>query len=136
MHLRVIALTALSAWTASAAVLKQDTALEKRDDYACNSAHAPGNPSDCDNLYNDIASGTAFANLQTANPRTLRNGSCFVSWSNNVVGASQDLLPYISALKNGCTSQHESGIVKNVHLYGQSQATAICLSNRGTGCEN
>lgn len=134
------AIIPLLAWSASAAVVKPDsdtTVIGRRDTYSCDSSHYPSTPTDCNGLYDDISSGTAFANLETANPRTLRRGTCFVSWSDNIVGNSRDLLPYIDNLRNTCVfGQHKSGIVKDVHLYGQSQATAICLSNRGTGCEN
>ena len=134
------AIIPLLAWSASAAVITPDSdtaTLVRRDSYTCNSSNFPSNPSDCNALYSDIESGTAYANLETANPRTLRYGTCFVSWSDNVVGNSRDLLPYINNLRNTCIfGQSKSGIVKDVHLYGQSKATAICLSSRGTGCRN
>lgn len=130
----------LLAWSASAAAIKPDSdalVLGRRDTLTCHSSHYPSNPADCNGLYDDIESGTVYANLETASPRTLRRGTCFVSWSDNVVGNSRDLLPYINNLRNTCIfGQRKSGIVKDVHLYGQSKATAICLSNRGTGCSN
>lgn len=134
----IITLLAVSA-SASAAVIQpeSDSPLTRRDTLTCNSGHYPSNPDDCNGLYSDIQDGVAFANLETANPRTLRRGTCFVSWSNNVVGNSRDLLPYINTMKDTCVfGQGKSGIIKDVHLHGQSQATAICLSNRGTGCSN
>ncbi|KAJ2981869.1 hypothetical protein NQ176_g1751 [Zarea fungicola] len=135
MQLTVITITALLAWSASAAAVVDTKVLETRDNYYCGSAHVPST-NDCNELYNAIQSGTAYANLQSASPRTLRSENCFVSWSNNVVGNSLDLLPYVGNLINSCVYGGKSGIVKNVHLYNQGEATAICVSNRGTGCEN
>lgn len=135
MQLRITTLTALLTVSASAAAVADTTVLKARDSYTCNKSHVP-NANDCVNLYNDIQSGAAYANLETAKPRTLRRENCFVSWSNNVVGTSLDLLPYVGNLINSCVYGGKSGIVKGVRLYNQGTATAICVSNRGTGCEN
>ncbi|KAM7219746.1 hypothetical protein V8F06_004780 [Rhypophila decipiens] len=111
--------------------------LFRRDSLTCNTSNVPGSADDCDRLYDDIRDGIAYANLETANPRTIRYNSCFVSWSDNVVGHSIDLLPYINTMKTTCVrNQRRSGIIKGVRLHNQNKQFAICLSSRGTGCKN
>lgn len=120
------ALTAVSAASVSV----------RSDDLECSGSHAP-NPSDCNTLLDRIISGQAPHNLQNS-PRSIRYGSCYVSWANYVVGSEQDLVPYVARMISVCQNngQKESGIIKNVNILNQSKNTAICLSNRATGCSN
>ncbi|KAJ3488080.1 hypothetical protein NLG97_g6263 [Lecanicillium saksenae] len=136
LHLGTLLCAAL-AWSSSAAAVGDNEALDKRaPTYYCGSGNVPSS-GDCDTLYNNILSGATFANLETADPRSLRHQGCFVSWSDNVVGNARDLLPYIRTLKDECVKKKkQSGIVKDVHLQDQAKGTAICVSNRGTNCHN
>ena len=131
MHPRYI-VSALLAWSASAAVIEPE---KRADDLECDRDHAPSS-GDCRTLLNRIISNQEQKNLQTS-PRNIRYNSCYVSWSNYVVGSAQELVPYISRMINTCQSgQDQSSIIKNVSILGQQQQTAICLSNRASGCSN
>ncbi|KAJ2973383.1 hypothetical protein NQ176_g6641 [Zarea fungicola] len=135
MHCRTL-IFVLMAWSTSASVIKPDASLaERADDLECDRDHAP-NPSDCQTLLNRVISNQDQHNLQQG-PRNMNWGSCYVSWSNYVVGSAQELVPHMSRMINTCMGgSWQSGIIKNVNILGQSQSTAICLSNRASGCEN
>ncbi|KAK4212272.1 hypothetical protein QBC37DRAFT_288442 [Rhypophila decipiens] len=139
----IISLLACTASATAAAINSASSSddavpvLFRRETLLCNESNVPGNLDDCDRLFQDIQWGVVHANLQTGSPRTLRYNSCFVSWSNNVVGNAGDLLEYMDRMRTTCLrSQSKSGIIKGVHLHGGISAIAICLSSRGTGCSN
>ncbi|RYP70588.1 hypothetical protein DL771_005407 [Monosporascus sp. 5C6A] len=131
MHPRNIVFAFL-VWSTSAAVIEPEMLA---DDLECDGDHAP-NRNDCQTLLDRIISNQYQKNLQTS-PRHIGHNSCFVSWSNYVVGSAQELVPYINRMINACQNgQNQSGIIKNVSILGQQQKTAICLSNRSSGCRN
>lgn len=131
MHPRNIVI-AMWAWSTSASVIQPE---KRADDLECDRDYAP-NRNDCQVLLDRITSNQYQKNLQSS-PRNIRYNSCYVSWSNYVVGSAQELVPYISRMINTCQNgQNQSGIIKNVSILGQQQKTAICLSNRGSGCSN
>jgi hypothetical protein len=132
MHPQNIIVSALLVWSASAGVIEPE---KRADDLECDGDHAP-NRSDCQTLLDRIISNQSQKNLQTS-PRDISYNSCYVSWSNYVVGSAQELVPYIQRIISTCQNgQNQSGIIKNVSILGQQQSTAICLSNRASGCSN
>ncbi|KAM7202584.1 hypothetical protein V8F20_004373 [Naviculisporaceae sp. PSN 640] len=140
MKPQTILLSSILAWSASAAVIdtsaqSENLAIKRADDLECDYDHAP-NRNDCQTLLNRIISGQAQHNLQ-ASPRNIQYSSCYVSWSDYVVGSAQELVPYIQRMISSCQSgQDRSGIIKNVSILGQQKKVAICLSNRASGCSN
>lgn len=111
------------------------TATPRTDDLECDKDYAPSR-SDCQVLLDRIISNEYQKNLQSS-PRNIRYNSCFVSWSDYVVGSAQELVPYINRIATACQNgQNQSGIIKNVNILDQQKKTAICLSNRGSGCHN
>ncbi|KAM7219745.1 hypothetical protein V8F06_004779 [Rhypophila decipiens] len=138
MQLHNIIIPAILTWSASAAVIDSspnNMNLKRADDLECDYDHAP-NRDDCAVLKNRIATGQFQKSLESK-PREIRYNSCYVSWSDYVVGTAQDLVPYIGRIQTVCQSNiNRSGIIKNVNILGQQKKCAVCLSNRGSGCSN
>lgn len=145
MHPQTILLSAFLAWSASAAVIDVNSSgpkmedinitIKRADDLECDNDHAPSR-GDCQTLLNLIISNQLQHNLQSS-PRNIKFNSCYVSWSDYVVGSAEELVPYIQRMIDSCQNgQDRSGIIKNVSILGQQKKVAICLSNRASGCSN
>ncbi|KAK4212271.1 hypothetical protein QBC37DRAFT_288422 [Rhypophila decipiens] len=139
MQLRNIILSALLAWPASAAAMDsspENNMISKRvEDLECDIDHAP-NRDDCEELKNRIQANMIQKSLQSS-PRYIVYNSCYVSWSDAIVGQAPNLLPYIIRIQSNCQNNIDrSGIIKNISILGQLQKCAVCLSNRATGCSN
>ncbi|QIX02298.1 hypothetical protein AMS68_007815 [Peltaster fructicola] len=103
----------------------------------CDSSHTARN-NVCDSLITEL-NGDGATGVPTS-PRQIcylgdseSNEYCCVSWHNPVNGLTKgDLATPANTIMTQCTQNGISGKVNNIYLRGR--CTAVCLSNRGTGC--